>query len=279
MAVIGMSSKTAGRFSLSQSSFAPVLPGLGTPQAFTGVPLIVNERETPLEVKITRTVTPDGLSHFKLSVMNPKNTLVAGGRFTTLAGTSQAGSRFVGMMEHGQCVRICLEGLALTYRKTRAALEDTRYVARSARRGIEGRHSRPAGNGGEIEHAVHDQGRTLDGARPIRRQVARMLGIAPEQVGQHALRLPHDAHHALMAVHARIEEALDRLVGEREAAGVSADLLLGDAHEAEDVAQEVFLRAFRTPERFDPDRPLRPWLLRSIVGDSQRTAWYRCLRK
>lgn len=35
---------------------------------------IVNERETPLEVKITRTNTPDGLSHFKLSVMNPKNT-------------------------------------------------------------------------------------------------------------------------------------------------------------------------------------------------------------
>jgi Ca-activated chloride channel homolog len=35
---------------------------------------VVNERETPLEVKITRTNTPDGLSHFKLSVMNPKNT-------------------------------------------------------------------------------------------------------------------------------------------------------------------------------------------------------------
>ncbi|HVR39042.1 MAG TPA: hypothetical protein VMU84_08090, partial [Thermoanaerobaculia bacterium] len=35
---------------------------------------IVNERETPLEVKITRTVTPDGLSHFKLSIQNPKMT-------------------------------------------------------------------------------------------------------------------------------------------------------------------------------------------------------------
>lgn len=35
---------------------------------------VVNERETPLEVKITRTNTPDGLAHFKLSVMNPKNT-------------------------------------------------------------------------------------------------------------------------------------------------------------------------------------------------------------
>jgi Ca-activated chloride channel family protein len=35
---------------------------------------VVNERETPLEVKITRTETPDAVSHFKLSVMNPKGT-------------------------------------------------------------------------------------------------------------------------------------------------------------------------------------------------------------
>ncbi len=35
---------------------------------------IVNERETPLEVKITRTMTPDGVSHFKLSIQNPKGT-------------------------------------------------------------------------------------------------------------------------------------------------------------------------------------------------------------
>jgi len=33
---------------------------------------VVNERETPLEVKITRTVTPDGVSHIKLSVQNPR---------------------------------------------------------------------------------------------------------------------------------------------------------------------------------------------------------------
>jgi Ca-activated chloride channel family protein len=37
---------------------------------------IVNERDTPLELKITRTVTPDGLSHFKLSLQNPKGTTV-----------------------------------------------------------------------------------------------------------------------------------------------------------------------------------------------------------
>jgi VWFA-related protein len=33
---------------------------------------VVNERETPLEVKLTRTQTPDRISHVKLSVQNPK---------------------------------------------------------------------------------------------------------------------------------------------------------------------------------------------------------------
>jgi Ca-activated chloride channel family protein len=37
---------------------------------------VVNEHETPLEVKITRTVTADGVSHFKLSVQNPKATTI-----------------------------------------------------------------------------------------------------------------------------------------------------------------------------------------------------------
>jgi len=34
---------------------------------------IVNERDTPLEVKITRTVTSDQINHFKISIQNPNN--------------------------------------------------------------------------------------------------------------------------------------------------------------------------------------------------------------
>lgn len=37
---------------------------------------VVNERETPLEVKITRTETPDKISHVKLSIQNPKGTAI-----------------------------------------------------------------------------------------------------------------------------------------------------------------------------------------------------------
>ena len=53
-----------------------------------------------------------------------------------------------------------------------------------------------------------------------------------------------------------------------------AYLRLGDAGEAEDMAQEAFLRAFRALDRFDPGRPLRPWLLAitaNLIRNRQRT--------
>ncbi len=51
-------------------------------------------------------------------------------------------------------------------------------------------------------------------------------------------------------------------------------LLLGDAEEAEDVAQETFVRAFRALDRFDTSLPLRPWLLaiaRNLARNRRRT--------
>ncbi|MBI5842697.1 MAG: RNA polymerase sigma factor [Chloroflexi bacterium] len=40
-----------------------------------------------------------------------------------------------------------------------------------------------------------------------------------------------------------------------------AYLFLGDPDEADDTAQETFLRAYRSLKRFDTSLPLRPWLL------------------
>jgi len=48
-----------------------------------------------------------------------------------------------------------------------------------------------------------------------------------------------------------------------------AYLLLGDADEAKDVAQEAFIRAFQALDRFDPERPLRPWLLRITTNQAR----------
>ena len=48
---------------------------------------------------------------------------------------------------------------------------------------------------------------------------------------------------------------------QQEAVFRLAYLLLRDAHDAEDVAQEAFVRAFLALESFDDERPFRPWLL------------------
>jgi RNA polymerase sigma-70 factor (ECF subfamily) len=48
-----------------------------------------------------------------------------------------------------------------------------------------------------------------------------------------------------------------------------AYLILGEAADAEDAAQETFIRAYMALERFDETRPLRPWLL-SIAANLAR---------
>lgn len=48
-----------------------------------------------------------------------------------------------------------------------------------------------------------------------------------------------------------------------------AYLILGDAADAEDAAQETFIRAYRALDGFDDTRPLRPWLL-SIAANLAR---------
>ena len=42
--------------------------------------------------------------------------------------------------------------------------------------------------------------------------------------------------------------------------------LLGRVEDAQDAAQEVFLRLYRYLDRYDPDRPLEPWLYRVTVN-------------
>jgi RNA polymerase sigma factor (sigma-70 family) len=55
----------------------------------------------------------------------------------------------------------------------------------------------------------------------------------------------------------------------QEVAVRTAYLSCGDATEAEDAAQEGFLKAHAALSRFRPDAPFRPWLLRIVVNEAR----------
>ena len=62
------------------------------------------------------------------------------------------------------------------------------------------------------------------------------------------------------------------VLAHQEAVFRLAYLILGDPDDAADTAQEAFLRAWNHIQRFDPTRPLRPWLL-SIVTNLARNRY------
>jgi RNA polymerase sigma-70 factor (ECF subfamily) len=49
----------------------------------------------------------------------------------------------------------------------------------------------------------------------------------------------------------------------------TAMLITGNAADAEEAAQEGFVRAWRALPRFTPGRPLRPWLLTIVANESR----------
>jgi RNA polymerase sigma-70 factor (ECF subfamily) len=61
--------------------------------------------------------------------------------------------------------------------------------------------------------------------------------------------------------------AIEALVGrfQAEVYGLCVRLL-NHRHDAEDVTQEVFLRIFRSLRRWDPSRPLKPWVMGIAVN-------------
>ncbi|HEU4672874.1 MAG TPA: sigma-70 family RNA polymerase sigma factor [Candidatus Limnocylindrales bacterium] len=49
----------------------------------------------------------------------------------------------------------------------------------------------------------------------------------------------------------------------------TAYLASGGADDAEDAAQEAFVKAYRALERFRPGSPFRPWLLRIVANEAR----------
>jgi RNA polymerase sigma-70 factor (ECF subfamily) len=76
------------------------------------------------------------------------------------------------------------------------------------------------------------------------------------------------------------EEALEALFRRHwRGAHRAAFLIIRDAAAAEDIAQEAFLAAIRTLDRFDRRRPFRPWLHRIVVNRAIDHARARALRR
>jgi RNA polymerase sigma-70 factor (ECF subfamily) len=77
----------------------------------------------------------------------------------------------------------------------------------------------------------------------------------------------------------RDESAWNDLVHQhQEAIFRLAYLILGNADDAKDIAQEAFIRAYDNFESFDSDKPLRPWLYRiasNLAYNHRRSAGRR----
>jgi hypothetical protein len=64
--------------------------------------------------------------------------------------------------------------------------------------------------------------------------------------------------------------AYERLVRNHQTAAFrTAYLITGDASEAEDAAQEAFVKAYRALGRFQTGAPLRPWLLAVVANEAK----------
>jgi RNA polymerase sigma factor (sigma-70 family) len=57
--------------------------------------------------------------------------------------------------------------------------------------------------------------------------------------------------------------------GHQAVAFRTAYLITGDASEAEDAAQEAFVKAYRALGRFRPGAPFRPWLLTVVANEAR----------
>jgi RNA polymerase sigma-70 factor (ECF subfamily) len=77
------------------------------------------------------------------------------------------------------------------------------------------------------------------------------------------------------------DEAFSRLVALHERMVFSLALrLLGDAEEARDLSQEVFLQVYRHLHRFEGRSSLKTWIYRIVVNQSRnRQRWWRRRRK
>ena len=87
-------------------------------------------------------------------------------------------------------------------------------------------------------------------------EVVAALQHGEAELVERARRGDGDAYVALVRVHETV-------------AFRTAYLILGSAADAEDAAQDAFVKAYRALGRFEPDRSFRPWLLQIVANEAR----------
>ena len=67
-------------------------------------------------------------------------------------------------------------------------------------------------------------------------------------------------------------DAFARLVARHGAAATRAAAWFGAGPDTDDVVQEAFVKAWQALDRFRPDAPFRPWLLRIVANEARNRA-------
>ncbi len=81
---------------------------------------------------------------------------------------------------------------------------------------------------------------------------------------------PHEERELVRRAKHGDERALEALVrAHEEAAFRLAYVITGNRSEAEDAAQQGFVKAWRSFGRFQASRPFRPWLLRIVANEAR----------
>lgn len=84
-----------------------------------------------------------------------------------------------------------------------------------------------------------------------------MVGRPPESdYVERAKRGDHDAYESLLRMHEHVAFRV-------------AYAIVGSGADAEEVAQDAFVKAYRALHRFRPGSPFRPWLLRIVANEAR----------
>jgi RNA polymerase sigma factor (sigma-70 family) len=82
---------------------------------------------------------------------------------------------------------------------------------------------------------------------------------------------PTDDIEAVRRAQAGDRDAFAHLVARHGAAATRAAAWFGAGPEVDDVVQEAFAKAWRALDRFRPDAPFRPWLIRIVANQTRNT--------